>query len=133
MKKILTSVILVSSLVFSVASCKKEDKPKPTSERVLGKWSIQSLTENDHYSGQDHLSVTPGDPTDFVDFRSDGKVYSNVTGFPDTSAYTIVSNNKIMIETDSYDIKTLTDNSFVLYSKDDYGADYFEATISLKR
>jgi hypothetical protein len=133
MKKILTSVLLLSFLFTFVASCKKDDKPKPTSERVLGKWSIQSLTENDHYSGQDHISVTPGDPGDFVDFRSDGKVYSNVTGYPDTSSYTVVSDTRITIDTDGYDIKTLTDNSFVLYSKDTYGSDYFEATISLKR
>jgi hypothetical protein len=133
MKKIVTAFCIASLLIFLASSCKKNDKPKSTADRIHGLWTIQNVTENYHYSGQDHIDVTPGGTGDYIDFRTDGNAYSSFSGYRDTASYSIISDSKISIEQDLYDIKSLTDNSFVLYTKDDMGSEFDELTISLKR
>lgn len=75
-----------------------------------------------------------GTQADYVDFRSDNKVYSSVAGILDTSAYQLLNNNKVQIDVDTFDIQSLTSTSAKLYSKVyDDDSTYLKITLDLKR
>ena len=136
MKKIIPLLILVALGVFYLTACKKSDnQPKTTAQKVQGKWSLQSELLNEHVAGKDNITTTVGGPNDIIDFRTDGKVYSVVTGVEDTSTYTLSGDTKIILDgNQSYDIKALTSSSFIIYTKEIFGTEeYDEITISLKR
>ena len=130
MFKQIASVVLLAA--FALASCKK-DKEKTTQEKILGKWNIASIVDNDFYSGASHINTYTGVSSDYLEFRSDGTVFVSFSGITNTSHYGLIGDTKIWIESDNYDIKTLTDNQFSLYSRDDFGADYYESTMNLRR
>ena len=135
MKKFIASVALVSLATFYLPSCKKSDKQQTTIEKIQGKWQLESDIYNDHFSGQDNIDSITGDPGDIVDFRTDGKVYSNIGGFTDTSAYALSGDTKIVLDAiHIYDIVTLTANSFIINNKETNGpSDFTEETITLKK
>jgi hypothetical protein len=131
MKKIF---FLAFASMALLSACKKKDVEKTTAEKISGRWNVVSDISNDYFSNQDHRATIIGLATDYADFRADGKVYAQIGGQKDTSIYTIVSDNKINFEGDVTDIRTLTENQFVLYSKSPYGtSSYFERTLSLSR
>lgn len=132
MKKIISS-IAVAILLLSVPACNKKDTPQTTQQKILGKWILVTDVYNDHYLGADHISTQTGTANDYAEFKSDGNVYSSVSGFTNTTTYSIVSDTKINIDGDVYDIKTLTTNALILYIKNVYGADYDEETITFKK
>ena len=122
MKKFITSVALVSLATFYLPSCKKSDKQQTTIEKIQGKWQLESDIFNDHFSGQDNIDTTAGDPGDIVDFRTDGKIYTNIGGGKDTSTYALSGDTKIVLDgTQVFDIITLTANSFIIYNKETTG------------
>jgi len=128
-KKITFALLLFS---LTLLSCKK-DHEKTTQEKILGKWSIVSIVDNDFYSGSSHITTYTGTTTDFIDFRNDGKASVSFAGYTNSSDYGLIGDTKIWIENDNYEIKTLTDNQLTLYSKDTYGSDFYESTMSLKK
>lgn len=129
MKKV---IFILMALVIGFTSCKK-DEEKLTQEKVLGKWGVESIIFASLVSGVFDTETQPGNPADYLDFRANGKVYAMTDGDKDTLAYTIISENSIKIDDDTFVIKALTDNSFVLYAKVTEGANYFEQTLNLKR
>jgi hypothetical protein len=134
MKKIITSALLASLVIFYLPECKKSDKPQTTLEKIQGKWQLVSDVENDHIAGQDDITTYTGAPGDFLDFRADGKVYISIQGEQDTSTYTLSSDTKIVLDGTPSDIITLTSNSFIIHDKEISGADDFhEVTITLKK
>ena len=98
-----------------------------------------SDVSNDHYAGSDHISTISGGPLDFLEFSSDGKMYYQSGTYRDTSSYFLTGDTKITIISpyygnNTYDIKTLTSNSFIAYNKEILsGTSYSEETITLKR
>ncbi len=74
-------------------------------------------------------------PGDIIDFRTDGKVYTNIQGQPDTTNYSLSGDTKIVIDGNlNYEIKTLTSTSFVLHEKEvGTGTDFYEETLTLKK
>ena len=135
MKRFITSAILALLITFYLPACKKSDKKQTTLEKIQGAWQLESDIWNDHISGQDNITTVTGDPGDIIDFRTDGKVYVNIGGFTDTSAYALSGDTKIILAgTQIYDIKILTANSFILYTKEiTGGSDFSEETITLKK
>lgn len=135
MKKFITSVALVLLVTFYLPACKKKDKQQTTIEKIQGKWQLESDIFNDHISGQDNITTITGGPADILDFRTDGKAYVNIGGFTDTSTYTLSGDTKIVLAgIQTFDIITLTANSFILYNKETTGAsDFEEETITLKK
>jgi hypothetical protein len=63
------------------------------------------------------------------------KVYTYLFGSRDTSTYALSGDTKVVIDgTDIFDIKTLTNNSFIMYNKDNgSGTDYEEITFTMKK
>jgi hypothetical protein len=134
MKKTIAHLTLFLFIGIGLASCKKNDTPLTTQQKVLGRWSLLNIITNDHYAGADHSFTSAGSTSDYFDFRSDGKLYFSFAGTIDTVAYSLSGDTKILIDgTELYDIKTLTSDSFVIYKKEYFGADYEEETINWKK
>ena len=137
MKKFITSIAAATILICSMPGCKKssdtQQPPQTTLQKIQAKWFLATDVYNDHYSGTDHI-VTQLGANDYVEFKTDGNVFSSVSGSTNTTTYSLISDTKLKVDTDIYDIKTLTSNSFILYIKTLYsGSDYDEETITFKK
>ncbi len=109
MKKLFTSVRSGSFLVATlwiigfvitmttfISGCKKSDKQETTIEKIQGKWQLVTDEENDHFSGQDNITIDHGGPGDVVDFRTDGTLFSDFMNVQNTSTYTLPGDTKII-------------------------------------
>ena len=137
MKKIITSIVIVTLVTFYLTACKKSSdtqQPQTTLQKIQNKWLLQNYLENDHYSGLDHIKNLTGGANDYLDFRTDGKVYVSLFGSKDTSTYALSGDTKIVVDgVNIFDIKTLTENSFIIYQKDISGSDFLEQTFTMKK
>lgn len=136
MKKIITLIAVATLIIVSLNACKKNDaQPTQTTlQKIQAKWLLQNYLENDHYSGLDHIKNLTGGANDYLDFRTDGKVYVSLFGSKDTSTYALSGDTKIVVDgVNIFDIKTLTENSFIIYQKDISGSDFLEQTFTMKK
>ncbi|MBC6111325.1 hypothetical protein ACFOG5_08890 [Pedobacter fastidiosus] len=118
MKKIrITLITLVT--VLGLVSCKKDSVEKTTSEKIQAKWSITSSVNIEDVPPAPKATFTEkGAAGDYVDFRTDGKVYSKQgSSAEEVSPYTIVNDSQVNIDGEIYTIDQLTDNVLVLHSK----------------
>jgi hypothetical protein len=119
MKPLLLVLVFISSVSLITSSCKKKDAEKTTAQKLQNKWVFVNATDNNHYSGADHVITVSGNTGDYFDFRTDGKLYLRVQSSPDTSTYVLLGDTKIIFDgTDTATIQTLTDNALKLYFKD---------------
>jgi len=138
-KIMIRGILLLLSISF--IACKKSETTDPvhvptTLEKILGKWKIESVIENDFYAGSSHITTHTGTAADYADFRSDGKLYSSFQGYVDTSAYAVVNDKKIWIDTssDTNEIKVLTSTNFQIYQKEIYNpTEFYESTVNFKK
>ena len=116
-------------------ACKKDSTTvsKTTAQKVIGKWSISSLAGVTYSEGVGYPYTLPASSANYIDFRTDGKSYSFHMNQYDTLSYRIINDQTIKLDLDTAQIKTLTDNSFVLYAKKIRGQDSFTYTITLKK
>ena len=132
MKKSILYAAVITTLI--TAGCKKKNDEPPVAS-LQNKWGIVSLNFQAIEDGVtvDTFNYT-GVAEDYIDFRSDNKVYSLIDGSEDTSAYQILNNNKVVMDVDTFDIQSLTLTYVKLYSKvyTDVNS-YDESTINLKR
>jgi hypothetical protein len=132
MKKLLFALFAITTLF---TACKKKDVEKTTAEKLIAKWKVSSYVENDYFNNTNHSATTQGGTTDYVDFRTDGKVYSKEgSSSEDVADYSVVNDNTVKIDGDDYTIKTLTDTQLVLYYKDQTSTqplEYYELTFNL--
>jgi hypothetical protein len=138
MKKIITSIVVAILITFCLPACKKSSdtqQPQTTQQKIQNKWLLENIVDNFHRSGTDQSSTTIGASTDYFDFRADGKIYYSISTYKDTVTYSLPSDTKILIDgTETYDIKTLTSNSFIIYQKKLLNCtDYDEETITWKK
>jgi hypothetical protein len=127
-------VLLAGAALFT--ACRKSDSTtsKTTQEKMLGKWSVVSQADSAYYNGALHYTMYTGVSTDYVDFRTDGKVYSNYQNQGDTSTYKVIDDSHFVLNSlDTALIKTLTDNSFVMYIKSTSGANWDAVSTTLKK
>jgi hypothetical protein len=132
MKKSILYAAVITTLI--IAACKKKNDEPPVAS-LQNKWGIVSLNFQAIENG---VSVDTHNYTgvaeDYIDFRSDNKVYSLIDGSEDTSDYQILNTNKVVIDVDTFDIQSLTLTSVKLYSKVYFDVNsYDENTINLKR
>lgn len=129
-------LLIVLFLIVSVTpSCKKKDAEKTTAQKLQNKWTFLNATDNNHYSGIDHSATINGNTGDYMDFRTNGKVYVRLQSSNDTSNYVLSGDTKIIIDnTDTLTIQSLTDNALKLYQKDIFSPGvYEEVTYNLSR
>jgi hypothetical protein len=142
MKKL---IILASLISVIVGSCKKGDnEPTPpektTLEKLLGVWKPQNLIFNDYAPGSFSSDTTVGTPTDYLEFRNNGKSYlkfQNLSGNNiDSSLYTIVTDSSINIEGQFFKLRNLNGTNLTLYSKETTSSNplmYEEIVFNLKK
>jgi hypothetical protein len=130
MKKLLF-VAMAAMALFS--ACKKKDVEKTTAEKIIGKWSLTTQTENDYFNNANHISTFSGTANDEVDFRADGRVYEG-PNFTSSSTYSVVSDSKVTIDGISTDINALTDNQLILHAKiPGTGTNFYEYTATYRK
>ena len=127
-----TMIFLFAGAAIFTA-CKKNDTTATTTgQKVVAKWTIVSDNQVHVEAGVSHPSNYNGVAGDYADFRTDGKVYVHSDGSYDTSAYKIISDASIKLESDTFQIKTLTTTSFILY-KGMSAKDSSQETITFKK
>jgi hypothetical protein len=132
MKKLLFLAI-ASMALFS--ACKKKDVEKTTGEKILGRWSLVSNSFNGYYSGSTHVANYIGIASDYIEFKSDGKFTASYQGITQIQTYSLPSDSKMIIGGENHDIRTLTDNSLILYMKIPgvITGEYEEQTLTYKK
>ena len=103
--------LLLSITVLFIA-CNKDDDEQTTAQKLMNKWSVSTIVEDNNGT----VSTYQAMPSDYIDYRADGKVYYNTFSSPDTFTYTILNDKYIVQDnSDTLEIKTLTSNTLVLY------------------
>jgi len=125
-------VLLAGTALFT--ACKKTDTAATTTaQKVLGKWTFVSKLTREKFQGTWKSYNITGQPGDYADFRTDGKLYSYANTEYDTSSYAIISDKLLKFNKDTFQINTLTTNSFVIYQSDFATKDSSDVTTTLKR
>ena len=144
MKNVLFLMITSAVLFISCKKDKVEETPavpiaptKTVSQKITAKWGVTTIAENDYYSNTSHTTSYNGVASDYLDFRSDGKLYAQIIPFgKDTIPYNLVNDSTLNLDSEIYKIKQLTDIKFVLYAKDISSTihlEYYESTITLAK
>lgn len=126
--------------LFSVAACKKDKTPgkdipeKTTQEKIMGKWDYVSRSvETVKPPDPPKITTTPGKPGDHFDFRTATMFYYVVNGEEDNEAYSINSNNELLINNDVYTITELTDKKFVFSTSLEEDGELIKVIYTLSR
>ena len=130
MKKIMVTAAMLAAVVM-IASCdKNKDKPATTTlSKIQANWKVASIQLK---LGEQDSTYT-GATSDYVDFRTDGKVYTNVANEKDTSNYSVVEDTKLVVDGDTAVIKQLSSNQFKFEYKQVVEQDTLTSTFSLSK
>lgn len=146
--KIKHQLFALSALsLLTLAACTKEDtkdeQQQPTvAERIQTKWNLESLQYHEEFEGEVTDTTAAALPADYFDIRSDNKIYVSFNSEKDTLNYTLQNDSTLIIKDlftegdGSFKIRTLTDNSLKLYTKEtdpSNAANFFEGTFNLKK
>ncbi len=126
MKKTLALSLIVMTLLIA---CKK-DKEEIT---LKGKWNVENIITKEYQNGiLVNTNTEPGGGYKY-DFQNDGNLL--ISGFltGTTVPYKIMSNSKVEIDGDIFEIRNLTNSEVTLFIRTDYGNDYEEMFLNLKR
>ncbi|MFI5161417.1 MAG: hypothetical protein ACHQHN_09075 [Sphingobacteriales bacterium] len=99
-------LFVLFAAVVLVSSCKNEIvKPASTttttivdepSTNIAGKWNLVKDSTSNQFIGPVHNTVYIGTPSDYYDFRADGKCYISSNGSNDTVSYKMGTNNSLI-------------------------------------
>ena len=117
MKVLLKTILLLSVLAFSIASCSKEPDTKSPEEIIVGKWSLDSIHNLD-----ENKLVFEYNETNFYEFIEDGTGKTTYLTETDVSIKDIkweILDDYLIIEflqshTNKYTIKYLDNDYMVL-------------------
>ena len=138
MKRTTLFLAMMSILAFSLNACKKHHDvaAQTTIQKLQAKWAFQKEYYHENYGGMEYRDTAYGEAGDYVDFRTDNKVYTKNDVDLDTASYSLLGDDKIIVlyndpfpYSDTFNIQILTDNALQIYVKQfDTAPDYFEAT-----
>jgi hypothetical protein len=128
MKKLMVPAAMLAAVVM-VVSCDKNNNPPSnnTLQKIQAKWNVTSVK----MEIADEDSTYTGVAADYMDFRTDGKVYTNVANVKDTTPYSLVNDTKIVIDGDTAVIKQLGTSQFVFEAKELIVEDTLVTTVTL--
>ncbi len=118
MKKIVTAALMLASFI----SCNKKSD---TSSSINGEWNLITDSVFVGVAQFNHLVVITGQAGDYFDFRTDGKLYTKEGSTYDTSAYHIITDTTLIINSfglilngvyDTCHIFNLTAHSAIVHS-----------------
>ena len=131
-------VILLSLVAIAIfASCRKETTSSmSTTEMVQKKWGLIS-TQNVEYVGTtnvvDTIITNTFGTTDSIEFKSDNTAVANIMGMTNTVSYQILSDTKMILDSDTFTINTLNLNDFVMTYSNRVDTPNYDNIITLKR
>jgi hypothetical protein len=111
--KLITLGILL--ICFCFTACKKDKTPqKPTSEKILGKWNLISITtEVTEPPKPTETTTSPTKTGDYLDFRADGKVAVVTNGSKEyIETYSIKSETEFILDDRTFTINELNNGKF---------------------
>ena len=130
-------ILLLTLVIINFISCKKEDEYSGSEyeKKIQWKWQIDFITVKSNYSGVENSTTHKGSAADFMEFKSNGKMYSEFQGKSDSGDYYIdAENKKINIDGDNIAIKELTDQTLILVNKNRTASiGYIEITYMLSK
>ena len=119
MKKI-TTLSLIS--MFLLIACRK-DKDEVS---LKGKWTLESVITKQYRNGSlVNTNTEPGNGYKY-DFQDNGNLV--ITGFlaGSTASYSILTNSKVKIDGDVFEIRNLTASNVTLFIRVDYTPDQYD-------
>jgi hypothetical protein len=93
--KIKYTLTVLAGLVFCLFACKKDSK---VNSSITGKWVLVRDSTYEGVGVSNRLVIYAGQPDDYFDFRTDGKVYTKEGAVLDTLNYSIKSSSQITID-----------------------------------
>lgn len=138
--RVLLGLMLVSTFALGSCSKDKEDNNDITSDKIVGKWTVQKLDVTTVVDGdKDTLTETP-DVETTLEFKADGKVVGESDGTYDGTwklegnQLTVTGLDITYGDTDSFTVQEATSSSMKLYSKFTVNANnYAEWTLFLTK
>jgi hypothetical protein len=117
MRKTLTLFVCAAALLMMFTTACKKDSKSPQ-ELIMGKWNLSTYEWKEVYMGvpDGEVEDRSGDG-DYIDFRSDGKVYMDMEGSMDTVSYEVLSAKHIKLDGDSIELSSLSEKKLSLYWK----------------
>ena len=111
-KRVFYFFMVITVSAFIIAACSKDDQ-KSVSELLMGKWSPEYMKLFQVGGAID--TTTYYTPADYIDFRSDNKVYTYMDGTYDTSTFKLLNDTKIIMDSkDTMTIKSISANSLLI-------------------
>jgi hypothetical protein len=114
--ELFTTFFLLSTALITLLNCKK-NKDKSVTNKLMNKWTlVQSVDTVYSPPASPQITTYTAKSTDYMDFRTDGNLYSYINNVYDTAGYTY-SEIKLTLDVKAhhFTIVTLTDESMVLY------------------
>ena len=128
---IFIQLLFLSSLLF--ISCKKNEDPSPV-EKIIGVWNFEKTVNFTALNGVLNYDTAYAVMGDYLEFRTDAKVYSRISGVYDTATYSFLGNNKIIFNTDTTSINELNDSKLTFeVSRYNNALDFYEITSYFSR
>ncbi|MET0637722.1 MAG: hypothetical protein ABWZ25_16960, partial [Chitinophagaceae bacterium] len=123
MKKIVFAGAL---LLTMFTACKKDKDDQSTAEKIAGKWNVSKIITREVIEGEEPFEDTyTGVSTDYIEFRSDGKVVLDFDGDSEIESYQVMGDTAIVIADVPFKITALSKSQLSLYSKQSYSNNYF--------
>ena len=130
MKKLMVPAAILAAVVMVVSCDKNNDKPvNNTLSKIQAKWKVNSIK----FAYGEIDSTYTGVAADYIDFRTDGKVYTNVDNEKDTSLYSLVNDTKLVVDGDTAVIKQLSSNQFMFEYSEDVDDETLSSTFTLSK
>lgn len=121
---------MLAAVVMVVSCDKNNDKPaNNTLSKIQAKWKVNAIK----FAYGEIDSTYTGVAADYIDFRTDGKVYTNVDNEKDTSAYSLVNDTKLVVDGDTAVIKQLSSNQFIFEYSEDVDDETLSSTFTLSK
>lgn len=133
------SLLLIGGAV-AFSSCEKDDEVSTATalERLQNVWKVDNI-KTVFYTPPTNATINyTGQPDDYYDFRTDGKLYTQVNGGKDTLLYNLINSTTIVVNNngaiDTGTITTLTSSRLVGVTRFKVNStDYNEVTATLSR
>lgn len=128
------------ALLFTLASCKKDNQEKSKFDNIAGRWKIERKEEIWGANGSPEIKAVD---CDWVEFKANGEFIESFGegwgGYQTVSRWSLLDNGKLKLTAckniphgdDGVIIKSIDDKSMHLYYKGLFGSYYTEATYNV--
>ena len=133
LRKLINRTTFAIAIVLFTIACSKKDDPSPQQNSAIQqKWIFDSVVVygNSNLTGASFFGMQ-GNNSDYFNFSSNGKLYTQMTGAYDSAKYRVQGDTILYLNTyysgvlssttDTASIRVLTNNSLILVRKNELG------------